>query len=98
MACRGKTHTVSRSLLPRRGGAVQLLAGGLGHFWPGSERRGLRGMAGVEIAPEAADGTYLGKVKPIAAAEWVSQNPVPAVVAYGTHDRSGKEPRGSQIF
>ena len=44
-------------------------------------------MAGVEIAPEAADGTYLGKVKPIAAAEWVSQNPVPAVVAYGTHDR-----------
>lgn len=44
-------------------------------------------MAGVEIAPAAADGTYLGKVKPIAAAEWVSQNPVPAVVAYGTHDR-----------
>ena len=31
--------------------------------------------------------TYLEKVKPIAAAEWVSQNPVPAVVAYGTHDR-----------
>lgn len=44
-------------------------------------------MAGVEIAPEeVADGTYLEKVKPIAA-EWVSQNPVPAVVAYGTHDR-----------
>lgn len=45
-------------------------------------------MAGVEIAPEeVADGTYLEKVKPIAAAEWVSRNPVPTVAAYGTHDR-----------
>ena len=45
-------------------------------------------MAGVEITPEeVADGTYLEKVKPIAAAEWVSRNPVPTVAAYGTHDR-----------
>lgn len=45
-------------------------------------------MAGVKIAPEeVANGTYLEKVKPIAAAEWVSRNPVPTVAAYGTHDR-----------
>lgn len=45
-------------------------------------------MAGVEITPEeVADGSYLEKMKPIAAAEWVSQNPVPTVAAYGTHDR-----------
>ena len=46
-------------------------------------------MAGVEItAAEVADGSYLEKVKPIAAAEWVSENPVPTVVAYGTHDKA----------
>ena len=45
-------------------------------------------MAGVEIAPEeVADGSYLEKMKPIAAAEWVKENPVPTVVAYGAHDR-----------
>lgn len=45
-------------------------------------------MAGVEIGPEeVADGSYLEKVRPIAAAEWVSHNPVPTVAAYGTHDR-----------
>lgn len=45
-------------------------------------------MAGVEItAAEVADGSYLEKMKPIAAAEWVSHNPVPTVAAYGTHDR-----------
>lgn len=45
-------------------------------------------MAGVEItAGEVADGSYLEKMKPIAAAEWVSGNPVPTVVAYGTHDK-----------
>ncbi len=45
-------------------------------------------MAGVDITPEeVADGSYLEKVKPIAAAGWVSQNPVPTVAAYGTHDR-----------
>ena len=45
-------------------------------------------MAGVEISPEeVADGSYLEKVKPIAAAEWVSTNPVPTVAAYGTHDK-----------
>ena len=45
-------------------------------------------MAGVEIGPEeVADGSYLEKVRPIAAAEWVSRNPVPTVAAYGTHDR-----------
>ena len=45
-------------------------------------------MAGVEIAPaEVADGSYLEKMKPIAAAEWVKENPVPSVAAYGTLDR-----------
>lgn len=45
-------------------------------------------MAGVEITPaEAADGSYLEKVRPISAAEWVAQNPVPTVAAYGAHDR-----------
>lgn len=46
-------------------------------------------MAGVEITPEeVADGSYLEKMKPIAAAEWVKENPVPTVVAYGTHDKA----------
>lgn len=46
-------------------------------------------MAGVEITPtEVADGSYLEKVKPIAAAEWVRHNPVPTVAAYGTHDKA----------
>lgn len=45
-------------------------------------------MAGAEItAAQVADGSYLEKVKPIAAAEWVGHNPVPTVAAYGTHDR-----------
>lgn len=45
-------------------------------------------MAGTEITPEeVADGSYLEKVKPIAAAQWVKENPVPTVAAYGTHDR-----------
>lgn len=45
-------------------------------------------MAGAAITPEeVADGSYLEKMKPIAAAEWVSGNPVPTVAAYGTHDR-----------
>ena len=33
------------------------------------------------------DGSYLEKMKPIAAAEWVSSNPVSTVVAYGACDR-----------
>ena len=46
-------------------------------------------MAGVEITPaEVADGSYLEKMKPIAAAEWVRHNPVPTVAAYGTHDKA----------
>ena len=45
-------------------------------------------MAGVEItAGEVANGSYLEKMKPIAAAGWVCHNPVPTVAAYGTHDR-----------
>lgn len=45
-------------------------------------------MAGVEIKPEeVTDGSYMEKVKPIAAAEWVGWNPVPTVAAYGTRDR-----------
>ena len=45
-------------------------------------------MAGVEItAQEIRDGSYHEKVKPISAAEWVANNPVPAVVGYGTCDK-----------
>ncbi|MCI6174843.1 MAG: alpha/beta hydrolase [Clostridiales bacterium] len=45
-------------------------------------------MCGRVITPdEIADGSYLEKVKPIAASEWVGSHPVPTVVAYGTHDR-----------
>lgn len=45
-------------------------------------------MGGVEItSDEMKDGSYLEKMKPIAAAEWVSSNSVPTVVAYGTQDR-----------
>lgn len=45
-------------------------------------------MAGVEITPEEiADGSYLEKVKPIAAASWITPDSPPTVVAYGTHDK-----------
>ena len=45
-------------------------------------------MSGEEITPEEiCDGSYREKVHPIAAAEWVENNPVPTVVAYGAHDR-----------
>ena len=45
-------------------------------------------MSGEQITPEEIeDGSYLEKVKPIAAAEWVANNPVPTVVAYGACDK-----------
>lgn len=45
-------------------------------------------MAGTEITPEEVpDGSYLEKVKPIAAAEWINENSAPAVLAYGTCDK-----------
>ena len=45
-------------------------------------------MAGVEITEkDIRDGSYHEKVKPISAAEWVGNNPVPSVVAYGKHDK-----------
>ena len=45
-------------------------------------------MAGVEITPEeVADGSYLEKMKPIAAASWITPDSPPTVVAYGTHDK-----------
>jgi acetyl esterase/lipase len=45
-------------------------------------------MAGVEIAPEEiADGSYLEKVKPISAVDWIAENPIPTVVAYGACDK-----------
>lgn len=45
-------------------------------------------MSGENIlVSEIDNNTYLEKVKPISASEWVSYNPVPTVVAYGTHDR-----------
>lgn len=36
---------------------------------------------------EIRDGSYLERMHIISASEWVSNNPVPTVVAYGTHDR-----------
>ena len=45
-------------------------------------------MSGEAISPEEmTDGSYRGKVRAIAAAEWVENNPVPTVVAYGVCDR-----------
>ena len=45
-------------------------------------------MAGVPItAEEIRDKSYLEKVKPISAAEWISDDAPPTVAAYGTHDR-----------
>ena len=45
-------------------------------------------MAGTEITPEeVADGSYLEKVKPISAADWITENAPATVVAYGTHDK-----------
>ena len=45
-------------------------------------------MAGTEITPaEVADGSYLEKVKPISAADWVTADSPATVVAYGTHDK-----------
>ena len=47
-----------------------------------------RAMRGEMItAEELHDGMYLEKMKPIAAAEWVTPDAPPTVVAYGTHDR-----------
>ena len=45
-------------------------------------------MSGKIITPdEIKDGTYLEKMKDISAADWVKNNPIPAVVAYGALDR-----------
>ena len=45
-------------------------------------------MSGARISSaEIADGSYLAKVHPIAAADYVPENPVPTVVAYGTWDK-----------
>ena len=45
-------------------------------------------MAGTEITPtEVGNGSYLEKVKPISAADWVTEDAPATVVAYGTHDK-----------
>ena len=45
-------------------------------------------MAGVDLtADEIRDGSYIEKTKPVSATSWVSENPVPIVVAYGTYDK-----------
>ena len=45
-------------------------------------------MSGETITPEEIeDGSYRNKVHDIAAAEWVEDNPVPTVVAYGAQDK-----------
>ena len=44
-------------------------------------------MSGTMISPEEiADGSYLQKVKPISAVDWVTKNAPPAVMIYGKHD------------
>lgn len=46
-------------------------------------------MSGKEITPEMIkDGSYLEKVKPISASDWITQDSVPTVVAYGTYDKA----------
>ena len=45
-------------------------------------------MAGVEInEQDIRDGSYHEKVKPISAMEYISNNPVPSVIAYGKYDK-----------
>lgn len=45
-------------------------------------------MAGTIITPEeVADGSYLEKVKPIAATSWITPAAPATVAAYGTHDK-----------
>ena len=45
-------------------------------------------MAGTAITTEeVTDGTYLEKVKPISAADWITTESPATVVAYGTHDK-----------
>lgn len=45
-------------------------------------------MSGKKISEqEIKDGSYLEKVKEISAADWISKNPIPTVVAYGKVDR-----------
>lgn len=45
-------------------------------------------MSGQTITPEEMrDGSYFEKMLPIAAAEWVKENPIPTVVAYGACDK-----------
>ena len=55
-------------------------------------------MSGQEITPEEmADGTYLSKVHSIAAADYVAENPVPTVVAYGTCDKVQPFPASKRL-
>lgn len=45
-------------------------------------------MLGAEItADEIESGAYLERMKPLSAADWVTPDSPPTVVAYGTHDR-----------
>ena len=45
-------------------------------------------MLGKEITvDEIKSGSYLEKMKPISAADWITPDSVPTVVIYGTHDR-----------
>jgi len=45
-------------------------------------------MLGERITvDEIKSGAYIEKMKPISAADWITPNSAPTVVAYGTHDR-----------
>ena len=45
-------------------------------------------MSGTALTPEMiSSGEYLEAVRPISADRWVNENSVPALMAYGTHDK-----------
>ena len=54
--------------------------------------QGAAGLFGVMLGEritvdEIKSGAYIEKMKPISAADWITPNSAPTVVAYGTHDR-----------
>ena len=55
-------------------------------------------LAGVEITEkDIRDGSYHEKMKPISPAEWVKDNPVPTVVAYGVCDKLQPFPASKRL-
>ena len=50
-------------------------------------KKNIISLAALLIASAIRDGSYREKVKPISAMEWISNNPVPSVIAYGKYDK-----------